>query len=105
MTDQELLKSIKEEMKEIRKDIKLASQDPEKMAELNKRSMEKSMTQMKHTMKPTLVTMLPLLLVFTWLRTTYAETGAILFGLSWLWSYVIISLVFRLVLRKLKKVH
>ena len=106
MTDQDMLKNIKQEMKDIRKEIKLASQDPSKMAELNKRSMEKSMTQMKHTLKPTLITMLPLLFALTWLRNTYETLTLNFFGISsWLWTYIILSLIFSISLRKIMKVH
>jgi uncharacterized membrane protein (DUF106 family) len=76
------------------------------MAELNKRSMEKSMTQMKHTMKPTLITMLPLILVFTWLRAEYTVKQVAFLGItSWLWIYIIFSLVISITIRKLLKVH
>ena len=106
MTDQDMLKNIKQEMKDIRKEIKSASQDPTKMTELNKRSMEKSMTQMKHTLKPTLVTMLPLIFALTWLRNTYETLTLNFFGISsWLWTYIILSLIFSISLRKIMKVH
>ena len=71
MTDQTLLKNIKEEMKQIRKEIKEAAQDPAKMAELNKKSMEKSMTQMKHTLKPIIITMVVFFILFSWLRDKF----------------------------------
>ncbi len=106
MTDQKLLKNIKEEMKQIRKDIKQASQDPAKMAELNKLSMEKSMKQMKSTMKPILVTMVVFFILFSWLRTTYDPLPINFLGIhSWLWTYVILSFIFSLILRKILRVH
>ncbi len=106
MTDQNLLKNIKQEMKQIRKEIKEASQDPQRMAELNKKSMEKSMTQMKHTMKPILITMIIFFILFGWLRTTYDVLTLNFLGIhSWLWTYVILSFIFSLLLRKILKVH
>ncbi|MBT3395417.1 DUF106 domain-containing protein [archaeon] len=105
-TDQELIKSLKAEMKEIREDIKNFKNDPEKVMELQKKSMQKSMTHMKQTMKPTLITMLPLLIIFSWLRNIYNEITVNFIGIhSWFWVYLISSVVFSITLRKLLKVH
>ncbi|MDD5649975.1 MAG: EMC3/TMCO1 family protein [Candidatus Nanoarchaeia archaeon] len=66
MTDQVVLKGIREDMTKLRKDMKEATNNPAKLAELQKISMEKSMIQMRETMKPMLVTMLPILIIFGW---------------------------------------
>jgi len=106
LTDQKSMKRLKEEMKDLRKEIKLAAQDPAKMAELNKISIEKSMQQMKHSLKPTLITMLPLILVLGWMGSTYETLTLNFFGISsWLWTYIIISLIFSIVLRKVLRVQ
>jgi uncharacterized membrane protein (DUF106 family) len=105
-TDQKLMKSLKAEMKEIRKDLKEFAHDPEKTLQLQKVSMQKSMEHMKHTMKPTLITMLPLLVVFSWLRKTYGgiELSFLWFD-SWLWIYILTSIIFSIIIRKILKVH
>jgi uncharacterized membrane protein (DUF106 family) len=66
MTNQVLLKEIRNDMTKLRKDMKEATSDPAKLAELQKVSMQKSMIQMKETMKPMLITMLPILIIFGW---------------------------------------
>ncbi|MCD4759629.1 EMC3/TMCO1 family protein [archaeon] len=107
MTDQEALKSIKQEMKDIRKEMKQFKDDPEKVMELNKRSMEKSMTQMKNSFKPMLITFVPLIIIFGWLRNTYEGVQLNFLGFidGWLWVYLIFSMLASIILRKLMKVH
>ena len=106
-TDQELLKSIKEEMKVLKEDAKKLKDDPKKMMEVNKQMWEKSMKQMTQSWKPMLFTLIPVLFIFSWLSNYYKALGNpdVFFGLSWLWSYIIFSLVFNIALRKFLKVH
>lgn len=107
VTDQEMMKSLKEEMKEIQKDLKKFKEDPSKMMAIQKRAMEKQMKMFTHSFKPMLITFIPLILMFGWLRTYYIglENPDVLFGLSWLWSYIIFSIFFSIVLRKFLRVH
>ncbi len=116
-TDQNKLKSIREELKTIRKDMKENKADTKKMMALQKRSMEISMDQMKHTLKPTLITMLPILILFAWLQKLL-PSDKIIFnlpfsipkpglneGFGWVGIYIITSIVFSLIMRKILKVH
>jgi uncharacterized membrane protein (DUF106 family) len=105
-TDQETLRNIKQEMKNIRKEIKEVANDPTKIEELRKKSMEKSMIQMRHTMKPLLITTVPLLLAIKWLISTYQDKPLNFFGIhSGLWAYIVLSLIFNIIMRKILKVH
>ncbi len=104
-TDQDLMKQLKDDMKKLRKEMKEFRENPEKMIEIQKKSFEKSMQQMKMQFKPMLITLIPLLLLFSWLRVTYQDTGDVLFGLSWLWIYILTSILFSLTLRKVLSVH
>ncbi len=105
LTNQKALKAIKDEVKELRNEMKEFKEDPKKMMELQKRSLQKSMEQMKYTIKPMLFTMIPLVIVFGWLRSTYASYGDLIFGLSWIWVYIISSVIYSLILRKILRVH
>lgn len=106
MTNQNLLKSIKKDMKDIRHNMKEFRSDPQKMMELQKISMEKSMQQMKNTFKPMLVTFIPLILIFGWLRVQYVGLEINFIGItSWLLIYIICSIIFSMFLRKVLKVH
>jgi len=72
LTDQHLLKAMKEETKKLQKEMKELKDDPQKMMAVQKKMMEKSMQQMKHSLKPTLVTFLPVIMIFGWLQANLA---------------------------------
>ena len=104
-TDQVMLKSFKEESKKLQEEMKLLKNNPNKMMEKNKELMEKNMKMMTQSIKPLLYTIIPFGIIFFGLRNIYEQFGKILFGLSWIWIYVISSIVFSIILRKLLKVH
>jgi len=106
LTDQEVMKSLKAEMKELQKQVKEAKDDTHKMTELNKKSMEKNLQYMMKSFKPTFFTLIPILIIFSWLRNVYNGLELNFLGInSWIWVYIIFSVVFSLVLRKLMRVH
>jgi len=106
-TDQKLMKELKQEMKDLQKEMKSLKDNPEKMMSVQKLAMEKNMKYMMQSMKPTLFTLIPIIFIFSWLRGYYADLGNpdILFGLGWLWIYIIFSIVISLSLRKVLKIH
>jgi uncharacterized membrane protein (DUF106 family) len=69
MTDQKLLKRLREEQADLRKKMKTAKDDQKKLMDLQKQAMEGSMEMMKQTMKPMFITMIPFILIFAWLNT------------------------------------
>mgnify|MGYP001561455027 FL=1 len=71
--------------------------NPEKMLEINKKMMEDMPEQLKHSFKPMLVTLIPLLVLFTWLKSTYAATTI---ASTWFWWYIGASILFSIILRK-----
>ena len=115
LTNQTVIKAMKEEMKVLQQQVKLHKDDPEKMKETNKTLMSKNLELMKHSMRPTLFTFIPIILVFSWLRETYLPAGDIfswgfhipLFGqgIGWLWMYIITSIIMSILLRKALKIH
>ena len=108
-TDQKLLKSIKEEMKQLQGEVKKARDNPERMMQLNQEMMRKNAILLKSSFKPMVITLIPILIIFGWLRKTFGNNGDLLhiFGLSfgWLGTYIISSIIFSMVLRKVLKVH
>jgi uncharacterized membrane protein (DUF106 family) len=68
MTDQHMMKSLKDEMKGHREEMKKHKDNPQKVMELNKKSMEANMKYMMHSMKPTLITFIPIIIIFGWLN-------------------------------------
>lgn len=108
-TDQKVLKAIKGEVKELQQEMKKFRDNPEKMMQINKDIMSKNAIVMKSSFKPLIITLVPVLLIFSWLRTTFSDAGDLIniFGLKfgWFGTYVIFSIIFSIALRKLLKVH
>ena len=103
-TDQVMMKSLKDELKQHQKEMKDHKGDPKKMMEIQGKAMEKNMKYFMHSLKPMLITFIPLILVFGWLKENY-DGVEVLFGLSWIWSYIIFSIIFSIILRKVMKVY
>ncbi|MEK6904214.1 MAG: EMC3/TMCO1 family protein [Nanoarchaeota archaeon] len=111
-TNQEKMKDMKEELKILQDQMKEHKGDPKKVMELQKQAMEKNLAYMKHSFRPTLYTFLPLIVVFSWLRTTYGGDPApvllklpLVGGLTWIWFYIIISVVSSMIIRKIFKIY
>ena len=105
LTDQHVMKSLKDEIKGLQKDMKKFKDKPEKMVAIQKGMMSKNMKMFKMNFKPMLITMIPLLLLFGWLRVTYDPLGKVIWIFGWFGSYIILTLIFSFVLRKIMKVH
>jgi len=72
VTDQKLMKSLKDEQKEYQQKIKALKDNPKEMMAMQKVAMKKNMEYMKHSFKPTLITMLPIILIFGWMSAHLA---------------------------------
>ncbi len=72
MTDQELMKSLKQEVKQHQKEMKEHKGDPQKASVIQKKAMEKNMKLMMQSMKPTLITFIPIIIIFGWLNSHMA---------------------------------
>ena len=115
LTNQELMKTLKAEIKELREQSTAHKDDKEKFAEINQKAITKNFQLMKHSMKPTLFTLVPILLLFNWMRETYLPAGNLfswgfnipLIGMEfgWLWTYLLSSVIFNIALRKVLKIH
>ena len=97
LTDREKMKEIKDKHKKLREEMKEFKNNPEKMLEINKKMMEDLPEQMKQSFKPMIITLIPLLILFKWLWSTYAETAI---ADTWLWWYIIVSIIFSIILNK-----
>lgn len=101
LTDQTLLKSIKERQKEIQKEIKEKkySANDKRFLNLQKETLELSATMMKHSFKPILVTIIPFFILFYFLKKFYTP----LIGGSWIWYYIIPSILISPLYKKVLK--
>lgn len=102
-TDQEKIKILKNRQKELNLKIRELQKKNEfsKIEELNKEVLDVGMQLMKSSFsgKQFLFTTIPLLLLFSWLRTTYVP----ILGNSWLWIYLASNLVSNMIIRKVLK--
>ncbi len=116
LTNQAQMKMMREELKLLQKEIKDHRENPPKVMDLQKQMMEKNLVLMKHSMKPTLYTFIPLIIIFGWIRTTFGapagEVNPVLWhipllgwGMSWLWTYLVVSIITSIVIRKLFKIY
>lgn len=103
-TDQHMMKGIKDRQKEIQKELKEKKYSPtdKRYLELQNEILGLTGKMLKNTFKPLLITMVPFLILFYWLRNFFGvELGM---GNSWLWYYIIPSIVISSFYRKIFKV-
>lgn len=106
LTDQASLKQIKVEQKQLQEEAKKYRDNPGKMMELNKKQMEFIPKTFELSMKPLIFTFIPFVLFFRWFNDYFTVNSFKFFGfLSWFWVYLIFSIVFSSILRKILKVH
>lgn len=72
LTDQTLMKSLRDQLKQYQQQMKEHKSEPEKMMEIQKKSMEINMKYMTMSFKPTLYTFIPIILIFGWLNAHLA---------------------------------
>lgn len=101
-TDQALLKSIKERQSEIQKELKEKKYLPEdkRFLELQKEMLELTGKMMKNSFKPMLITLIPFFILFSFLRKFFTP----ILGSSWIWYYLIPSLLVGSFYRKVLKI-
>ncbi len=109
-TDQHVLRSLKERTSALQKKLKENKDNPAKISEIQKQLLETNFEYLGRSLKPTMITFLPLIIIFGWLKQYYGGMGnpdvLILgsFGLGWLGSYIVFSILSSLIFRKLLKV-
>lgn len=72
VTDQELMKRLKEETDELRNEMKTLKDNPERMIEVRGRMMETNMKAFKQNLKPSLYTALPFIIIIGWMSAHFA---------------------------------
>lgn len=68
MTDQKLMKTLKDDMKAFQQEMKELKDHPDKVLAVQKKAMQTNMKYMMHSMKPTLITFIPLIIIFGWMH-------------------------------------
>ena len=108
-TDQNALKELRDKSKEIQKQMKEAqkNQDHEKVTQLSKESFSQAGEQFKHSFASMGYTALPLILFFRWFGDFFKDLSdpKIFIGLGWFGTYLIFSIIFSTIIRKVLKVQ
>lgn len=100
LTDQEHLKSLKAKQKELNKKLKTCKPGEKLFQEIQSEILQISGTMMKAQFKPMMVTIVPFLILFAWLKQIY---DPVFDGSGWVVWYIIGSILFSSVYRKLFK--
>ena len=101
-TDQETLKSIKKDQKRIQEDMKKFKEHPEKVMKLNKEQMDLMGKMFRLSMGSIVYTAIPFVLLFQWFRDFYTANPFTFLGfMSWFWFYLLGSIIFSSIIRKI----
>ncbi len=71
-TDQNLMKSLKEEIKQLQAEMKELKKEPEKAMQVQKQVMQTNMKYMKQSFKSMFYTFIPIIIIFSWMNTNLA---------------------------------
>jgi len=72
LTDQKLMKELKDSIKKYQDEAKLNKSNPKKMMEIQRKTMELNLQYMKHSFKPTLYSFIPIIILFGWMSANIA---------------------------------
>ncbi len=101
-TDQKTLKEMKNEQKRLNEEAKKFRDHPEKMMEMQKESMKFMIPMMKISMRAFVFTAIPMILFIRWFNDFFLAMGnPSFFGMHWLLFYIISSIVFSSIFRKI----
>ena len=104
--DNETLRELKKEQKILQEEIKKFKDHPEKLLELQKKQMEFIPKTFNLTMRPLMYTAIPIILFFRWFSDYFGAFSPPIkiFGFfSWFWGYLIFSIIFSMIFRKMFK--
>jgi uncharacterized membrane protein (DUF106 family) len=100
-TDQKQLKELRKEQKILQEEMKKFRDHPEKLMELQKKQMEFIPQTMKLSTRAILFTGVPFILLFRWFNDYFLTSPYQFLGfLSWFWFYLIFTLIFTSILKK-----
>jgi uncharacterized membrane protein (DUF106 family) len=104
-TDQKTLREMKAEQKKMQQDLKKLQVGSKEYTELSMKSMKFMGPMMKLSMRPIIYTAIPIILLFRWFADYFAVIDIKFFGFfSWFWFYLLGSIIFSSILRKIMKV-
>ena len=100
-TDQVELRKLRSEQKLLQEEMKKYKDHPQKLLELNKKQMEFIPKTFDLTMGSLAYTALPIFLFFRWFSNYFTLNPTEFFGfMSWFWAYLVLSVIFSMIYRK-----
>lgn len=111
-SNQREMREIRDKQKQYQREMKELRDNPQEMMKKQKETMKLTGSYFKHSMKPMLYTFLPIILIFGWMRNQFViegvsvkmlNLGIVNFG--WLGTYIIFSIIFSTLIRKILKVY
>ena len=127
LTNQKEFERLKKEQKEFRDQLNEHKDNPEKLAEIQRKMLQSSSESMKLTFKPMIITFIPVMIALYGLKKLYIDmaqittiipwnfhiagicdwgtTRGVCDGAGWLLCYIIFSLIFSFILRKVFKMQ
>lgn len=72
LTDQNLMKQLKDEIDSLKAELKTLKEHPEKQLEVQKKMMETNMKYSIQSFKPLFITFIPIIIIFGWLNSSFA---------------------------------
>ena len=104
-TDQETLRQIKKEQKLLQEEMKTIRDNPKKLMELQRKQFEFVPRTLDITIRPLVYTSVPIILFFRWFGDYFASHPYKFFGfLSWIWAYIIFSIILSSIFKKVLNV-
>lgn len=104
-TDQKAIREMREEQKKLQEDLKKLTPGSKEHTELSMKSMKVIGPMFKLSMRPIIYTAIPIILLFRWFTDYFALVDFRFFGfLSWFWFYLLGSIIFSSILRKILNV-
>lgn len=130
LTNQKEFERLKQEQKEFRAQLKEYKDSPEKLVEVQRKMLQNSSESMKLSFKPMIITFIPVMFTLYGLKKLYVDvahipnngqiipwnfhliglcdwsvTAGVCNGAGWLLCYVMFSLIFSFILRKVFKMQ
>ena len=105
-TNQEELRKLRAEQKILQEEMKKYKDHPEKLMEFQKKQLEFIPKTFELTSRPLLYKVIHFVLFLRWFGDYFLNVDYKFFGfLSWVWFYLLGSIIINMILRKILKVH
>jgi uncharacterized membrane protein (DUF106 family) len=104
--NKEKMKEIKERQKVLKEEMKRHQKagNQEKLMELNRELLSHSMEMFRHSFKPMLITIIPIILLFSFVKTAYVNTALAanwFIAPKWFWYYLLGAIAGGMIFKKI----